>query len=224
MKRVSRFTTGGLSSPTTSTLAICYTLSILYGSRGPAVALRAIRAQVPAALTDLSAAAASSTQINLNWTDTTGETSYEVEYSMDGVTWALATGGSLGANANSFSDTGLVSDTTYYYRVKAVNANGYSISNITLAITDVSAPTPNAATFASAPSPDSDTAISMTATTGTDFTGPVEYYFTETSGNPGGGDSVWQTSPSYTDTGLTASTLYTYTVTCPEHKNGHLFP
>ena len=40
----------------------------------------------------------------------------------------------------------------------------------------------------------------------------VEYYFEETSGNPGGSDSGWQTSASYTDSGLTASTQYTYTV------------
>jgi PKD repeat protein len=52
----------------------------------------------------------------------------------------------------------------------------------------------------------------MTATTGSDATGPVEYFFDETSGNPGGTDSAWQTSASYTDTGLTASTQYTYTV------------
>jgi hypothetical protein len=52
----------------------------------------------------------------------------------------------------------------------------------------------------------------MTATTGTDATGPVQYYFDETSGNPGGTDSGWQTSPSYTDSGLNPSTQYTYTV------------
>jgi hypothetical protein len=77
---------------------------------------------------------------------------------------------------------------------------------------DTDPPTPNPATFASAPSADSSSAISMTATTGSDPSGPVEYYFDETSGNPGGSDSGWQTSASYTDTGLTASTQYTYTV------------
>jgi hypothetical protein len=52
----------------------------------------------------------------------------------------------------------------------------------------------------------------MTATTGSDATGPVEYYFDETSGNPGGTDSGWTTDPVYNDTGLTGSTQYTYTV------------
>jgi hypothetical protein len=78
---------------------------------------------------------------------------------------------------------------------------------------DTDPPTPNAATFAIAPSADSDTAISMTATTGSDPSGPVEYLFTETSGNPGATNSSWQASPSYTDSGLNASTQYTYTVT-----------
>ena len=77
---------------------------------------------------------------------------------------------------------------------------------------DTDPPTPNAATFASAPAADSDRAISMTATAGTDASGPVEYYFQEVSGTPGGTDSVWQSSPSYTDSGLKASTQYTYTV------------
>jgi hypothetical protein len=59
----------------------------------------------------------------------------------------------------------------------------------------------------------SSTAINMTAATGTTANGTVQYLFTETSGNPGGSSSGWQNSPSYTDSGLTASTRYTYTVT-----------
>ena len=52
----------------------------------------------------------------------------------------------------------------------------------------------------------SSTSISMTATTATDPSGGVQYYFDETTGNPGGTDSGWQTSSSYTDTGLTCGT------------------
>ncbi|MEN8126950.1 MAG: DNRLRE domain-containing protein [Planctomycetota bacterium] len=79
-------------------------------------------------------------------------------------------------------------------------------------VPDYDPPTPDPATFEVAPAADSDMAISMTATTGTDISG-VLYYFTETSGNPGGSDSEWQSSSSYTDTGLDPSTQYTYTVT-----------
>jgi hypothetical protein len=53
------------------------------------------------------------------------------------------------------------------------------------------------------------TSISMTATTATDASG-VEYYFTCTVG--GGNDSGWQDSESYTDSGLSELTTYTYTV------------
>ena len=60
--------------------------------------------------------------------------------------------------------------------------------------------------------PDSPgTRIRMTATTATDPSG-VDYYFEETSGNPGGDDSGWQDSPTYIDTGLTPGLDYTYRV------------
>jgi hypothetical protein len=79
-------------------------------------------------------------------------------------------------------------------------------------------PTPDPMTWASVPSPDSDTAISMTATTATDPAG-VSYYFDETTGNPGGDDSGWQSSPSYTDSGLDPETQYTYTVTARDNHS-----
>ena len=78
--------------------------------------------------------------------------------------------------------------------------------------TDHTPPTPNPATFAMYPYAIGASAITMVATTGIDPSGPVQYYFAETSGHPGGSDSGWQTSPSYTDTGLSPSTQYSYTV------------
>jgi hypothetical protein len=57
----------------------------------------------------------------------------------------------------------------------------------------------------------SGTIISMTATTASDLSG-VEYLFTETSGNLGGGPAVWQDSTYYIDTGLTSGTMYSYKV------------
>jgi hypothetical protein len=98
------------------------------------------------------------------------------------------------------------------YPVTAPTINHSVVVLTTGGQVDTTPPTPNPATFASAPSADSDTAISMTATTGSDPSGPVEYFFDETSGNPGGSDSGWQTSTSYTDTGLSPATQYTYTV------------
>ena len=66
------------------------------------------------------------------------------------------------------------------------------------------------------PTANSSSAITMTAPLGEvafGFTGgTVEYQFIETTGNPGATDSAWQTNRSYTDTGLTAGTQYSYTV------------
>ena len=98
--------------------------------------------------------------------------------------------------------------------VNVTDLSGFAITDFGLTGTTISLdfdpPTPNPATFSSAPSANG-TAISMTATTGTDAN-TVWYYFAETSGNTGGTDSGWQTSPSYTDSGLDANTQYTYTV------------
>ncbi|MHC4758734.1 MAG: lamin tail domain-containing protein, partial [Planctomycetota bacterium] len=80
-----------------------------------------------------------------------------------------------------------------------------------LAPADIETPFPNPAVWLYPPAPKSVDSIGMTASSGTDPSG-VEYYFDETSGNPGGSDSGWQTSRSYTDTGLQENTSYTYRV------------
>ncbi|MFK7849884.1 MAG: DUF6288 domain-containing protein [Akkermansiaceae bacterium] len=74
-------------------------------------------------------------------------------------------------------------------------------------------PVPNPASFALAPTAADSNSITMTATLGSDPSGPVEYLFTETSGSPGASSSGWQTTASFTDDGLDASTTYSYTVT-----------
>jgi len=78
---------------------------------------------------------------------------------------------------------------------------------------DTTPPTPNPMTFASAPAPASSTSIAMTANTATDATSPpVSYFFDFVSGGAGGTDSAWQAGTTYTDTGLTPNTSYTYAV------------
>lgn len=82
---------------------------------------------------------------------------------------------------------------------------------------DTTAPTPNPSTFSSAPAAAGATSITMTASTATDAAGstPVQYYFTYTAcgSNPGTGgtDSGWQTSATYTDSGLAVNKCYGYT-------------
>ncbi|MCX6873755.1 MAG: hypothetical protein NTW21_08100 [Verrucomicrobia bacterium] len=92
--------------------------------------------------------------------------------------------------------------------------NGFQLIEVPVVVADTDPPTPNPMTWASTPAAvsGSSSSITMTATTASDANA-VEYYFTETSGNPGATSSDWQTSPSYTDTGLTPGTTYTYTVT-----------
>lgn len=86
-------------------------------------------------------------------------------------------------------------------------------------ISDSDPPTPDPSTFSTAPDDASATSIDMVATTATDADGadPVEYYFTyepcDTHAGTGGTSSSWQTSTSYTDTGLQANQCYGYTVT-----------
>lgn len=67
-----------------------------------------------------------------------------------------------------------------------------------------------AAAFASNPA-----ALDSHAVTMTSVEGPLntEYYFTEVSGNFGGNDSGWQSSPVYVDEDLLPNTTYAYTVT-----------
>ena len=78
--------------------------------------------------------------------------------------------------------------------------------------TDATPPSPDPPTWADEPHTTGPDKIVMTATTGSDDSEPVEYYFEETSGNPGGSNSGWTTNPTYTDIGLEPMTTYTYVV------------
>lgn len=74
---------------------------------------------------------------------------------------------------------------------------------------DTTIPTPDPATWLTVPEVSSASEIFMAATVGNDPSN-VEYYFTCVTG--GGNDSGWQMSNEWTATGLTADTLYGYTV------------
>src|SRR5207244_10170819 len=72
---------------------------------------------LPAAPANLTATTASSSQINLSWSDVAGESQYIIERSPDGTnSWTQI--GTSGANVTTFNNTGLSLGTTYYYRVK----------------------------------------------------------------------------------------------------------
>jgi titin len=80
---------------------------------------------LPAAPSELTAAAASSTAVNLSWKDNSdNETGFDIERSTDNVSFSLLT--TLEAGSQSYTDKGLTAGTTYYYRIRAVIAGGGS--------------------------------------------------------------------------------------------------
>lgn len=80
----------------------------------------------PAAPVSLGVTAASSSQINLAWSDTANnESGFRIERKL-GAGGAFAEIATVGPNVTSYSDTGLAASTTYYYRVRAYNATGSS--------------------------------------------------------------------------------------------------
>jgi len=79
-------------------------------------------------------------------------------------------------------------------------------------LTDSTPPSPNPAAWADTPYAVSSHTVQMTAVEGTDLSGPVEYYFEETSGHEGGSSSGWITNNTYIDYNLKPLETYTYTV------------
>lgn len=79
----------------------------------------------PLAPVNLTATAASSSQINLSWTaGSANHTGFKIERSSNGTTYTQV--GTTAANVTTFSNTGLTAATLYYYRVCANNAQGDS--------------------------------------------------------------------------------------------------
>ncbi|MCD2449904.1 M12 family metallo-peptidase [Methylicorpusculum oleiharenae] len=90
---------------------------------------------LPVAPSGLAALMLSDKEISISWADNSGnETGFRLERSMDGVNWTEFA--VVGVNVRSFTDAGLVANTTYQYRIRAYNSNGTSsYSNIGSATT-----------------------------------------------------------------------------------------
>ena len=166
-----------------------------------------------AAPSGLTAAAASSSQINLTWADNDGgsATAYDIDRSTTS-TGGLSQVGTAGSGATSYSDTGLSASTTYYYEVDAVNATTTSaFSNIAHATTSggtFGAPSGLTATAAST----SQINLAWTDNDG----GLATAYDIDRSTTSTGGFSQIATAAAgataYTNTGLTDGTRYFYEV------------
>jgi len=161
---------------------------------------------------NLSAAAVSSTLISLNWEDTSNnETGFEIESSPDGQVFTKI--GDTVANATSFENTGLKPNTTYYYRIRAVNSAGQSpYSNTADATTKKSPVTPPSAPTGLAASAVSSSQINLKWTDASDnetgfeiersLDGKTFTKLTDVAANSG----------SYENTGLQPETKYYYRI------------
>jgi titin len=161
----------------------------------------------PADPTGLAASATSTSQINLTWTDAaTNETAYEVWRSTtDNSNYAKIT--DLGANSASYPSTGLSSNTTYFYKVRATNSGGESnFSNETSALTYPDAPGSLSVSVPAAPDGQTKLNLSWTPPSGT-LTGYDLEYATN-AGFTGSSVAAVAVGNSYQLTGLTQNTTY----------------
>jgi hypothetical protein len=107
------------------------------------VAAHFAASQLPlGAPSDLSATPVSSSQVDLAWADNAGaETGQVLQRSTDAA-FSAPTSISLGANVGSYSDGGRSAGTTYWYRVRAVNASGESAWSPVVSVATQAAPAP----------------------------------------------------------------------------------
>ena len=173
----------------------------------------------PTAPSNLTATAASSSQVSLGWaasTDDVGVTGYRVERCQGS---GCATFTEIGTVAGtSYSDTGLSATTSYSYRVRATDAaaNPSGYSNVASATTPAPAgdTTPPTAPSNAAATASGSSQIGLSWTTSTDNVG-VTGYFVERCQGAGCntfGQIASVSGSSYADTGLSAGTSYSYRV------------
>ncbi|MEI7899521.1 MAG: DUF6055 domain-containing protein, partial [bacterium] len=120
---------------------------------------------------------------------------------------------------NKYTDCGLTPGTVYTYTVKLRDRNG----NTTAASSPSGATTlvsgAGTASFAYGPVGIANGQITMAAAKQTNASGKAEYTFDRT-----GKSSGWQSSPTWTDTGLTTGGSYTYTVTVRDGRGNTSAP
>jgi fibronectin type 3 domain-containing protein len=152
------------------------------------------------------ASAASSSEIDLSWSASTGPSCGGA------ITYNITRNGTQvasGLSGTTFHDTGLAASTTYTYTVVAVNSAGSSATASTSATTPAGCSVPTTPTnFAATAVSTSEIDLGWTASTGPSCGGAVTYNVTRN----GTQIATGQSATSLKDTGLTASTTYNYTV------------
>jgi FtsP/CotA-like multicopper oxidase with cupredoxin domain len=95
----------------------------------------------PSAPDNLTAIAASSSQIDLSWNDNSNdETTFDIEISANGTDFTFID--FVSADTTSYSDTGLAESSTWFYRVQASNTHGSSPYSNTASATTLSGGSP----------------------------------------------------------------------------------
>ncbi len=163
----------------------------------------------PAAPTQFSASATSSSQINLTWSNPGTQSALELQYATNSSFSTNLQNIAVGGSATSASVTGLTTTTTYYFRLRAQNGGGFSNYANAQATTLLDAP--------GAPSGLTATALSTTQIRlqWTDNASNEQGYYVEVSVNGGNFNQITTLSANtttYTATGLTEATNYTYRI------------
>ena len=169
----------------------------------------------PAAPSGLTATAASSSQINLSWTDnSTNESGFRIERCQGSGCTSFAQIVEVGANVTSYSNTGLAASTAYVYRVRAFNSGGNSAYSNTATATTQAAPSPPAAPSGLTATAASSSQINLGWTDNSTNEDGFRIERCQGSGCTSFAQiaEVGANVTSYSNTGLAASTAYVYRV------------
>lgn len=154
----------------------------------------------PGTPSNLTATSASTSQINLNWTaSSTAGVVYDIFRSTTSGFAPSAANQVATASSTSYSDTGLATNTTYYYVVEASSTAGTSAPTAQVSASTMTVPlAPTSLTATAASSSEVDLSWTASATSGVTYS-----VFCN-----GAAVTNGLTATSYSDTGLTASTTY----------------
>ena len=172
---------------------------------------QAITLSPPSVPANLTAVANNASSIGVSWGVSTGATGYTLQRCQGAGCSNFAT--IVSQAGTTYTDTNLAAGTSYSYRVQATNANGASaFSGTATAVTQ----TPPTAPGSLTPSVISTSEIDLTWTASTSTVGLANYIVQRCQGS--GCTNYTQiasfpaTTTSYNDTGLAASTSYSYRV------------
>lgn len=159
---------------------------------------------LPAVPSDVSATATTPGNITVSWSPVFGATGYNVYRGMscDGANSPVGT-----TSSASYTNTGLLSSTTYYYKVSAYNSSGEDSLSPCVSATTVITDVPIVSATAT-----SSSSITVSWSSVSGALGYYVYRDTSPDGTYSKVGTVSSASTSYTNTGLLSGTTYYYKV------------